>query len=76
MPSEYHVLHDDEDQEWKIKKPHTKQASDTADYKKEAKEKAKKLAKNNKPSEVIIHYKSADSRYPNLAPIQKTLSYA
>lgn len=72
MKSVYHVMYDSQDREWKVKREGNQKASATGNSKQDAIEKARNLAKNNKPSQVYVHYKSTDTQ---LAPIQREFSY-
>ncbi|EMA06864.1 hypothetical protein SAMN05443574_105294 [Haloarcula vallismortis] len=71
--TEYHVTYSDEDREWKVKKAGAERASRTADNKQPAIEKARTLAKSNRPSTVYVHYKKPGQ---DLKPVQNEFSYA
>ncbi|MGD8718183.1 MAG: DUF2188 domain-containing protein [Candidatus Zixiibacteriota bacterium] len=51
----YHVVHDGDENLWKVKREGADRASSTHDTKEEAVDKARELAKNNEPSQIIIH---------------------
>lgn len=69
----YHVLYDEDKKHWEVKKENGVNASATAPTKADAKDKAAKLAKNNKPSYVYLHYKWAQSE---LDPVQDVVPYS
>lgn len=51
----YHVVPDTDAGMWKVKKEGAKRASKTEDNKRPAVKWAKRTAKKNKPSEVVVH---------------------
>ncbi|WP_096389611.1 DUF2188 domain-containing protein [Halopenitus persicus] len=71
--TEYHVIYSDQDREWKVKKAAAQQASATEDTKQPAVEKAKSLAKSNRPATVYVHYKKPGQ---DLKPVQNEHSYS
>lgn len=72
MSASYHVLYNSETGDWRVVKQRSSRASAVEPTKAEAVKTAKELARNNKPSEVNIHYRSADSQ---LDPVQNVVSY-
>ena len=70
--TEYHVIYNDEDRQWKIKRPGATRAIRSFDNKKPAEEKAKRLARSNRPGTVYIHYKKPGQ---DLKPVQNEVSY-
>jgi len=53
----YHVVYDSSDEKWKVKLQGATRASAAFDTKQEAIDRARELAKNNEPSQVIVHKK-------------------
>jgi len=53
----YHVVYDSDEQHWEVKRQGAERASFVFETKEEAIEKARAVAKNNKPSQVIVHKK-------------------
>ena len=59
MPiQEYHAIYDDQTTEWKVKKNKNERATEVANTKEVAIQKAATLAQAHSPAEVYIHYKA------------------
>lgn len=51
----YHVVYDSDERHWEVKLQGAQRASFVFETKEKAIEKARALAKNNRPSQVIVH---------------------